>query len=75
MRAVRAAAVLPKEEFDEIALKLARDARVVLHYHDFPSSLSKVQRDALIKDPKGVYYVGIAFPARAAARAPAKKSA
>lgn len=62
VRAVRAAAALPKEEFDEIALKLARDGRVVLHYHDFPASLRKTQRDALIKDPKGIYYVGIAFP-------------
>lgn len=75
VRAVRERAALPKEEFDAIALKLSRDGRLVLHYHDFPSSLSKGQRDALIRDPKGSYYVGMAFPARTAAKPPAKKSA
>ena len=63
VREVRAVAGLTKSAFDRAALALAKERRVVLHYHDFPASLSEYERAQLIRQesPKGAtYYVGIA---------------
>ncbi len=64
VRQVRQATELPKERFDGAALRLERRREVVLHYHDYPGGLSPGERAALIHDPRGVYYVGIAVPTR-----------
>jgi hypothetical protein len=61
VREVRAAAKLPKDTFDALALNLARHGRIVLHHHDFPSSLSVKERSELIEDLSGTHYVGIAY--------------
>lgn len=47
--------------FDQTVLELARGGRVALHHHDHPSSLSQEERDALVLDEHGNYYVGIAI--------------
>jgi hypothetical protein len=45
-----------KEEFDRVALGLAREREIVLHYHDFPASLSPAGRDDAIKDGRTYYH-------------------
>jgi hypothetical protein len=57
---VRRRAGLPKEEFDAAALELQSQGRLVLHYHDFPASLSSADRDAMVRDSRGNYYIGVA---------------
>jgi hypothetical protein len=60
-RVLRGAAGLPKKQFDELALQLSRAGRIVLHRHDFASSLSVVERDELVTDGEGQYFVGMAL--------------
>lgn len=58
------AAELPsKQSFDQAILRLAETGRFALHHHDFPSSLSQEERDALVLDERGNYYIGIALRA------------
>ncbi|HEU4404767.1 MAG TPA: hypothetical protein VFS43_05695 [Polyangiaceae bacterium] len=57
---VRARAGLDKEEFDRAALDLAKAERVVLHYHDYPTSLPPEELAQLVDDGAGTYYIGIA---------------
>lgn len=52
---------LPKKAFDEAVLELSRTGLVSLHYHDYPSSLSPDERDELVTDGLGNYYVGMAL--------------
>ncbi len=62
---VRAQAKLSKPVFDSIALNLASRGIVVLHYHDFPSSLSAKERAEYVEDERGTVYIGIAPGKRA----------
>lgn len=50
-----------KSAFDEAILRLAEAGRVALHHHDYPGSLSQEERDALVLDERGNYYIGIAL--------------
>lgn len=50
-----------KSVFDEAILRLAEAGRVALHHHDYPGSLSQEERDALVLDERGNYYIGIAL--------------
>lgn len=49
---------ISKQRFDEAALDLARKRRIVLHHHDYPAGLTDAERDALVTDTEGTYYVG-----------------
>jgi len=60
-RDLRRAAGLGKAEFDRAALELARSGRLVLHQHDYPAGLTPAERDDLIADDRGNYYVGLAL--------------
>jgi hypothetical protein len=63
VREVRGEAGLVKELFDRAALALMKERRVVLHYHDFPASLSDAERQQMVRQQLGekvTYYVGIA---------------
>jgi len=60
VRALRAAAALAKDPFDRAALRLSRAGELTLHHHDFPDSLPAAERAALVRDPSGVHYVGVA---------------
>lgn len=60
-RVLRGAAGLPKKQFDELALQLSRAGRIVLHRHDFAGSLSVAERDELVTDGAGDYFVGMAL--------------
>ncbi len=60
-RDLRRHAGLPKAAFDEAVLQLSRQGRVSLHRHDYPASLSPEERDELVTDGLGNYYVGVAL--------------
>jgi hypothetical protein len=49
----------PKQDFDRAVLALARDGRITLHHHDHPTGLSPSEREDLVKDDRGNFYVGL----------------
>jgi hypothetical protein len=59
IRELRRSAGLVKSAFDKVILSLALQGKVALHHHDFPSSLSPQEREELVRDEQGTYYVGI----------------
>lgn len=59
IRELRRSVNLTKNVFDKAVLSLALQGKVSLHHHDFPSSLSPEERDELVRDEQGTYYVGI----------------
>jgi len=59
IRELRHSVGLAKGVFDRVVLSLALQGKVALHHHDFPSSLSPEERDELVRDEQGIYYVGI----------------
>jgi hypothetical protein len=61
VRDLRRHVSLAKPQFDDLALRLAREGRVSLHRHDFPASLSPQEREELITDGQGNYYIGLAL--------------
>ena len=48
-----------KFSFDRAVLRLAEQGTVVLRRHDNPSSLSRRERDALVSDERGNYFMGV----------------
>jgi hypothetical protein len=61
IRELRARVDLDKKTFDEATLELSREGVLVLHHHDFPTSLSEAERAILVEDDHGTHYVGIAL--------------
>lgn len=60
-RDLRRVANLDKAEFDRAVLALAQQGRLMLHRHDHASQLSAAERDELVTDGAGHYYVGMAL--------------
>jgi hypothetical protein len=60
-RELRRAANLDKSTFDRTVIDLARQGRLMLHRHDFASGLTATERDELVTDGAGTYYVGMAI--------------
>lgn len=60
-RELRRVANLSKEAFDRAALALSRAGRLSLHRHDYPASLTPAERDELVTDGAGTYYIGMAI--------------
>lgn len=60
VRDLRARLSLGKGQFDTLALVLMRDGAISLHQHDHPMSLSERERQQLVDNASGTYYVGIA---------------
>ena len=60
-RELRRAANLDKSHFDQAVLDLARQGQLMLHRHDFAAALSTAERDELVTDGAGTYYVGMAL--------------
>jgi hypothetical protein len=60
-RALRNAARIGKQEFDEAVMELAATGRISLHRHDYVASLTAAERDDLVTDGAGTYYVGLAL--------------
>lgn len=64
IRALRRRLSLDKKAFDDLALDLAHEGVVELHFHDYPASLPDSERAELVVDAKGTHYVGITPRAR-----------
>lgn len=60
-RDLRRAAGIEKSQFDQTVLDLARQGRLMLHRHDFAAGISESDRDELVTDGHGTYYVGMAL--------------
>lgn len=60
-RELRRVANREKSCFDQAVLTLARKGLLMLHRHDYPSGLSPFERDDLVTDGAGTYYVGMAL--------------
>lgn len=60
-RDLRRAAGLSKGAFDQAAFDLAKEGQVSLHRHDYPASLTDSEREELITDGQGQYFVGLAL--------------
>jgi hypothetical protein len=52
---------LPKDRFDRAVLDLYRKGAIVLHRHDAPFVISEEQRNELLNDGEGRYYVGVSW--------------
>ncbi len=63
-RELRRAVHLPKPEFDHAVLELARQGQLSLHRHDYATSLTQEERDELVTDGDGTFYVGMALRPR-----------
>jgi len=50
-----------KATFDQAVLRLAESERVALHHHDYPNGLSQEEREDLVVDDQGSFYMGIAL--------------
>ncbi|MCI0390127.1 MAG: hypothetical protein MOB07_15355 [Acidobacteria bacterium] len=48
-----------KPYFDRVVLRLAAEGTIVLHRHDYPDRLSRRERDALVSDERGNYFIGV----------------
>lgn len=60
LRLRKALPQLSKREFDEAALELRKQHKVFLNRHADPYNISAADRDSLIADPRGDYFVAIA---------------
>ena len=61
LRDIRDVAMMSKVEFDTAIFALAQQGLISLHRHDFPKSLSQSERDEMVTDNQGNYYVGVAI--------------
>ncbi len=61
VRDLRRSARMDKAVFDAAVLQLSRQGKVALHWHDFPASLTAEERDELVTDGAGNYYIGVAL--------------
>ena len=61
LRELRARSSLDKWSFDRAVLSLSESGKILLHHHDYPSSLPDIEREALVSDDHGTYYVGVAL--------------
>jgi hypothetical protein len=48
-----------KTNFDQAVLQLAEQGRVALHRHDYAESLDQAERDLLVTDERGNYFISI----------------
>jgi len=48
-----------KSSFDQAVLRMAEQGTIVLHRHDYAASLSRRERDALVSDDRGNYFIGV----------------
>ncbi len=48
------------DTFDAAVLRLADQDRIVLHRDDHPAGLTEAERDELVRDENGTYYISIA---------------
>lgn len=51
--------LISKQDFDNQILKMAQEGLVILARHDFPAKLTQKEKDQLIYDGKGNYYIAV----------------
>ncbi|MGH9936994.1 MAG: hypothetical protein ACREAM_12155, partial [Blastocatellia bacterium] len=51
--------IADKDIFDRTIMRLAEQGRVAVHRHDYVGSLSQEERDALVSDGRGNYFIGV----------------
>jgi hypothetical protein len=61
IRQLRRALDLTKARFDAALLELYGTDAIILHHHDYVGNLSTTERDELVADRYGNYYVGVAL--------------
>jgi hypothetical protein len=61
LRRALAAELPDKQAFDRFLLQMAREYRVDLQRHDFPGALEPEERQALVADDYGNFYIGISL--------------
>jgi len=61
IRKLRGALNLPKERFDAALLGLYSSDTLILHHHDYVGNLSDAERNELVLDRHGNYYIGVAL--------------
>ena len=61
IRKLRGALRLPKDRFDTAVLELYGQDTLILHHHDYVGNLSDAERDELVLDRHGNYYIGVAL--------------
>lgn len=61
LRRALAAELPDKQAFDRLLIRLAREYRVSLHRHDAPGALEPEERQALVADDYGNFYIGISL--------------
>ncbi len=48
-----------KPSFDRVVLRMAEKGTIILHRHDYPDSLNRRERDAMVTDERGNYFIGV----------------
>lgn len=64
LRNLRRSLNFEKGLFDRTIIDLARKDRIILHQHSFPQGLSEEERQDLVVDQRGQYYVGAVLTGR-----------
>lgn len=59
IRKLRNAMALSKQGFDQAILGLAKQGKIFLHRHVYPSEMTEAEREQTVADGQGNYYVGI----------------
>jgi hypothetical protein len=61
IRRLRSALQLAKDRFDAALLELYGDDAIILHHHDYVGNLTEAERNELVMDRHGNYYIGVAL--------------
>jgi hypothetical protein len=61
IRRLRSTLQLAKDRFDAALLELYGDDAIILHHHDYVGNLSEAERNELVMDRHGNYYIGVAL--------------
>lgn len=61
IRRLRGALQLAKDRFDAALLELYGNDSIILHHHDYVGNLTEAERNELVMDRHGNYYIGVAL--------------
>jgi hypothetical protein len=61
LRELRRSVAVQGKNFDRAVLHLAEEGRVALHHHDYPGSLTEEERNEMVSDDRGTYYIGVSL--------------
>jgi hypothetical protein len=55
----RQATYIDRADFDDAIIDMATDGVVNLHRHDYPASLTKEEKEDMVPDGRGGYFIGV----------------